>query len=57
MSHVCQAYGSAQPYFAGCPASWLNATTAYNRLSVAQQLLQQSNLALDLAQTRYKIGP
>ena len=36
--------------------SWLNATTAYNRLAVAQQLLEQSNLALDLAQTRYKIG-
>lgn len=36
--------------------SWLNATTAYNRLSVAQELLQQSNLALDLAQTRYKLG-
>jgi outer membrane protein len=25
-------------------------------LSVAQQLLQQSNLALDLAQTRYNLG-
>ena len=36
--------------------SWLNATTAYSRLSVAQQLLEQSNLALDLAQTRYKLG-
>ena len=36
--------------------AWLNATTAYNRLSVTQQLLDQSNLALDLAQTRYKIG-
>lgn len=36
--------------------SWLNATTAYDRLSVAQELLQQSNLALDLAQTRYKLG-
>ncbi len=36
--------------------SWLNATTAFNRLSVAQELLNQSNLALDLAQTRYKIG-
>jgi outer membrane protein len=36
--------------------AWLNATTAYSRLSVAQQLLQQSNLALDLAQTRYKLG-
>lgn len=36
--------------------SWLNAGTAYSRLSVAQQLLEQSNLALDLAQTRYKLG-
>ena len=36
--------------------SWLNASTAYTRLSVAQQLLQQSNLALDLAQTRYNLG-
>ena len=35
---------------------WLNATTAYSRLSVAQQLLDQANLALDLAQTRYKLG-
>ena len=36
--------------------SWLNANTAYNRLAVSQQLLDQSNLALDLAQTRYKLG-
>ena len=36
--------------------SWLNASTAYNRLAVAQQLLEQSNLALDLAQTRYQLG-
>lgn len=36
--------------------SWLNAGNAYSRLDVAQQLLQQSNLALDLAQTRYKLG-
>ncbi len=36
--------------------SWLNASTAYTRLGVAQQLLQQSNLALDLAQTRYNLG-
>jgi outer membrane protein len=36
--------------------SWLNADTAFNRLAVAQQLLDQSNLALDLAQTRYKLG-
>ena len=35
---------------------WLNATTAYQRLSVSQQLLQQANLALDLSQTRYKLG-
>ncbi len=36
--------------------SWLSATTAYNRLAVTKELLDQSNLALDLAQTRYKIG-
>jgi outer membrane protein len=35
---------------------WLNAATAYQRLSVSQQLLQQANLALDLSQTRYKLG-
>jgi outer membrane protein len=36
--------------------SWLNANTAYQRVSVAQQLLDQTNLALDLAQTRYNLG-
>lgn len=36
--------------------SWLNANTAYERVSVTQQLLDQANLALDLAQTRYKMG-
>jgi len=36
--------------------SWLNANTAYQRLSVTQQLLQQANLALDLAQSRYNLG-
>jgi outer membrane protein len=36
--------------------SWLNATTAYDRLAVTQQLLEQANLALDLAQSRYKLG-
>lgn len=36
--------------------SWLNASTAYNRLAVTKQLLEQANLALDLAQTRYKLG-
>jgi len=36
--------------------SWLNATTAYRRLAVMRQLLDQANLALDLAQTRYKLG-
>lgn len=36
--------------------SWLNANTAYQRVAVTQQLLQQANLALDLAQTRYKLG-
>lgn len=36
--------------------SWLNANTAYQRLDVSQQLLNQANLALGLAQTRYKLG-
>lgn len=36
--------------------SWLNANTAYSRVSVSQQLLDQTNQALDLAQTRYKLG-
>ena len=36
--------------------SWLNANTVYQRVAVTQQLLDQANLALDLAQTRYKLG-
>ena len=36
--------------------SWLNANTAYQRLSVTQQLLDQAKLGLDLAQSRYKLG-
>jgi len=36
--------------------SWLNASTAYERVSVSQQLLDQANLALSLADTRYRLG-
>lgn len=36
--------------------SWLSASTAFDRVNVSQQLLAQANLALDLAQTRYKLG-
>jgi len=36
--------------------SWLNANAAYDRLAVTQQFLQQAQLALDLAQARYKLG-
>ena len=35
---------------------WLNANTAYQRVAVSQQLLDQANLGLDLAQTRYQLG-
>jgi outer membrane protein len=35
---------------------WLNANTAYARRSVTQQLSDQSELALDLADTRYRLG-
>jgi outer membrane protein len=34
----------------------LNAQTAYQRIAVTQQLLNQANFALDLASARYKIG-
>jgi len=36
--------------------SWLSASTAFDRVNVSQQLLAQASLALDLAQTRYKLG-
>ena len=36
--------------------SWLSANTAFNRVSVSEQLLTQANQALDLSQTRYKLG-
>jgi len=36
--------------------SWLNARTAYDRLAVTEQLFEQANLGLDLAQSRYKLG-
>lgn len=36
--------------------SWLTANTAFDRVTVSDQLLAQANLALDLAQTRYKLG-
>jgi outer membrane protein len=35
---------------------WLNANTAYQRLAVTEQLLQQATLALSLAQSRYNLG-
>ncbi len=34
----------------------LNAQAAFQRISVSQQLLDQANTALDLAQARYKVG-
>ena len=36
--------------------TWLQVNTAYQRVDVTAQLLEQANLALDLAQTRYKLG-
>ena len=36
--------------------AWLNANSAYQRLSVTDQLLAQANQALDLATSRYKLG-
>lgn len=37
-------------------SAWLDARTAYQRLSVSTQLLDQANRALDLSQTRYRLG-
>ncbi len=37
-------------------SAWLDARTAYQRLSVSAQLLDQANRALDLSQTRYQLG-
>jgi outer membrane protein len=37
-------------------SSWLNAITAYNRIGVSQQFVDQTNLAVDLSQTRYSLG-
>jgi outer membrane protein len=36
--------------------AWLQANTAYQRIAVTAELLAQSNLALQLAQTRYQLG-
>ena len=36
--------------------TWLQEQTAFQRVSVSEQLLKQANLALDLAQTRYQLG-
>ncbi len=37
-------------------AAWADATTAFERLGVTDQLLKQASLALDLAQARYNLG-
>ena len=36
--------------------SWLSAITAYNRIGVTQQFVDEANLAVDLSQTRYSLG-
>src|SRR5277367_538699 len=36
--------------------AWLSANSGFQRLSVTEQLLTQANLAVDLAQSRYKLG-
>jgi outer membrane protein len=36
--------------------AWLAANTAYQRIAVTQQMLDQANLSLKLAQARYQIG-
>ena len=36
--------------------AWLNAITAYNRIGVSQQFVDQTDLAFNLSQTRYALG-
>lgn len=36
--------------------AWLNANTAYDRISVTAQLLEHATQAVDLAQARYNLG-
>lgn len=36
--------------------SWLQANNSWQRMAVTAQLVQQANLAFNLAQTRYKLG-
>ena len=36
--------------------AWLNANTAFQRLGLTDQLLDQASQALDLAQSRYDLG-
>jgi outer membrane protein len=36
--------------------SWLNTQTAYSRIAVTQQFVDQTSMAVDLSQTRYKLG-
>jgi len=36
--------------------AWLDATTAYDRISLTRELLNQAKLGLDLAQSRYDLG-
>jgi outer membrane protein len=36
--------------------AWLAAQTAYRKVNVTKELLEQANLSLGLAQTRYKLG-
>jgi outer membrane protein len=36
--------------------AYLNATTAYGRMALTQELVQQAQLAMDLSQSRYDLG-
>jgi outer membrane protein len=36
--------------------AWANASTAYRRIDVTAQLVQQANMAVNLAQGRYNLG-
>ena len=40
----------------GVRVAWLSATTAFDRMGLTRQLLEQAKISLDLAQARYDLG-
>ena len=63
-SHNCRTAQAQEQYFRDLQnrivrdvrTAWLNANSAFQRLAVTEQLLNESTQAFDLAQSRYGLG-